>query len=376
MNKIFLFSFFLILLSIDFCYAHNFTKLTPILTLSKGVFESFIYAINNKKIHSFVIDGRGHQDVVCTAGSLEEGAADLEFNAVFDGHGGARYSFVKRRDGDDKIILVSSLNTVANLLSRNSGEGSIYANLAKRVNSFRSGDEESIVSAVKSACNEANGHLTLENVKSAIVKEYIADGWDLDDPDEDRVFDFGSTFTGMVEVNGSGKIIFMNVGDSPVFVIDKQGNVHVSQLHNASNATEVKNWREKKGYFDGSRFYYGDSHYIAVSRDFGWVAEKCKLASAEPDVYCFDKKDIAAVLLMSDGPCDNWNVDFQGYARLYQMPFQERQKRFIGSFIEKLTSEAISNEKNFKEFLEDNQRKSHSKNYDDCALIINNFSGS
>jgi hypothetical protein len=58
------------------------------------------------------------------------------------------------------------------------------------------------------------------------------------------------------------------------------------------------------------------------------------------------------------------------------MPDSEKQKKFIESFIEKLTPEALSDQGSFEKFLKDNQRKSMSGQYDDCSVIIKNFSKS
>ena len=348
---------FLLFLCVDLSYSEGFSGLTTIGCLSDEVLQKFIKVISNTPYFSCVVDGRACQDVIFQESECE-GNSGVVFNAVFDGHS-PRDREVKIVGSEEKLSL-SKLNLVARqLANKNFGKSSIYKNLVNYAPKINLDDEKAVVSAIHSVCKETNNDLTYEHLLSAISS--VCEGASKED------LDFGSTLTGIVEFENSDNVILMNVGDSPAFVIGRNGQISMINLHDANNEGEVERMKNARIPVLFSRYYAG---CLQVSRDFGPVMFECEPFAPIPEVYSVDKNDIVAVLLMSDGPLDNWNVNPEGK----DMTEKEKQIGFITSFIEKLTVDALSSEKSFKGFLQDNQKTKRSGLYDDCAFIIKSYS--
>lgn len=117
------------------------------------------------------------------------------------------------------------------------------------------------------------------------------------------LFESGSTISVAVILESHKKISVAILGDSPVVVLDKNGELHISPEHNIRSNPAEREAVEKRGGIckDGYVFADKDGDGIQLSRILG-DAHLSRIVSREPDVYTIS--DPEWVLLASDGVFD------------------------------------------------------------------------
>lgn len=117
------------------------------------------------------------------------------------------------------------------------------------------------------------------------------------------LFESGSTISVAVILESHKKISVAVLGDSPVVVLDKNGELHVSPEHNIRSNPAEREAVEKRGgiYKDGYVFAEKDGDGIQLSRILG-DSHLSRIVSREPDVYTIFDPQWA--LLASDGIFD------------------------------------------------------------------------
>lgn len=117
------------------------------------------------------------------------------------------------------------------------------------------------------------------------------------------LFESGSTISAAVILESHKKISVAVLGDSPVVVLDKNGELHISPEHNIRSNPAEREAVEKRGgiYEDGYVFADKDHDGIQLSRVLG-DSHLSRIVSREPEVYTID--DPKWALLASDGVFD------------------------------------------------------------------------
>ena len=130
----------------------------------------------------------------------------------------------------------------------------------------------------------------------------------------------GSTASLMINIPWQDKLIFATLGDSPVMVVSKDGQVYKSIDHEPLREEEKRAVESKGGRVQklkhtpiiGNKVYpaleVGKVVYpalagqgrLAVTRAFGDLLASPYI-SAKPDIYIFPKNQVAFVMLASDG---------------------------------------------------------------------------
>ena len=115
----------------------------------------------------------------------------------------------------------------------------------------------------------------------------------------------GSTFSAALLLDNVSKISVAFLGDSPVVVVDKEGEIHVSPEHNVrSNPFEREAAQKRGGIYDGG-YIWNDMGSLGkglqMSRALG-DSYLGKILSREPEIYTIDNPEW--VLVASDGVFD------------------------------------------------------------------------
>jgi len=111
----------------------------------------------------------------------------------------------------------------------------------------------------------------------------------------------GSTFSAVIISDELDLVSVAILGDSPVVVLDAQGELHVSPEHNVrTNLNERIAAQERGGIYEGGYIYFGEGG-LQMSRALGDMY-LAKVLSREPEVYTI--KNPVWVLVASDGLFD------------------------------------------------------------------------
>src|SRR5271154_2493092 len=129
--------------------------------------------------------------------------------------------------------------------------------------------------------------------------------------------DEGSTISIVWIPNVADKVYIGIVGDSPVLVLDKDGNLHVSPMHNArSNPAELEAAKKRGAYFYGGYISaHFSGHGIQMTRVFG-DASLAKIVNREPEVYSVELGKDSVVIVGSDGLFDPAHQDVSTMAQV------------------------------------------------------------
>lgn len=151
-----------------------------------------------------------------------------------------------------------------------------------------------LVPAFKDAIKDSNG-----NIPSALEKTvYKLDAATLN-------MQAGSTLSLAVVSEAEHKVHVAIMGDSPVVIRDKDGNIHISPEHNVGTNEPERQAAIKRGAdFDGT--YLIDRHTgagLQVSRALG-DRKLSHLLHHEPEIYSVDITHDSFVIVASDGVFD------------------------------------------------------------------------
>lgn len=121
----------------------------------------------------------------------------------------------------------------------------------------------------------------------------------------------GSTLSLALVVYAPLQVSVAILGDSPVVVLDKQGELHLSPEHNVRSNLDERRAAEKRGgiYDHGYIFEPIGRNGLQMSRALG-DAHLGKIISREPEIYTIAKP--AWVLVASDGLFDPSHKDTSG----------------------------------------------------------------
>ena len=124
-------------------------------------------------------------------------------------------------------------------------------------------------------------------------------------------FEAGSTASVVLVLESHDKVSAAVLGDSPVVVLDKNGQFHVSPSHNVRTNFEERSAAEKLGgvYLDGYIYIKDGDHGLQLSRVLGDV-NLGEIISRVPEVYSVNEPQW--ILLASDGVFDSTheNTDY------------------------------------------------------------------
>lgn len=114
--------------------------------------------------------------------------------------------------------------------------------------------------------------------------------------------DVGSTLSvAWIRQNRCNEVVVGVLGDSPVIVVDCQGNVVVSPEHNVKNPAERDALLGRGGFCDEHYHYHSHGRGLQLTRALG-DAEFGELVSRVPEVYTV--KDPLYVIVATDGIFD------------------------------------------------------------------------
>lgn len=120
-----------------------------------------------------------------------------------------------------------------------------------------------------------------------------------------EVYSEGSTFSAALLLDNVPKVTVAVLGDSPVVVLDKKGNVHVSPEHNVRSNLEERKAAEQRGGIYINGYIHTDLSDLApglqLSRALG-DSGLGNILSREPDIYTIQNPQW--VLVASDGIFD------------------------------------------------------------------------
>ena len=122
----------------------------------------------------------------------------------------------------------------------------------------------------------------------------------------------GSTLSIACILENHNKAVIAVLGDSPILVLDKHGELHMSPEHNVrSNSNERKAATKRGATYDGGYIYFFDGDHgpqygLQLSRVLG-DAPLAKILSREPKIYTI--VDPKWVLVASDGLLDPSHKD-------------------------------------------------------------------
>jgi len=119
----------------------------------------------------------------------------------------------------------------------------------------------------------------------------------------------GSTLSIALILENQKKVFIAVLGDSPVLVLDKNKELHISPEHNVRSNAKERALVEKRGgvYLDGYVYTPDGEHGLQLSRAFG-DANLGEIISREPDIYTVS--DPEWVLVASDGVFDPGHEHF------------------------------------------------------------------
>lgn len=115
----------------------------------------------------------------------------------------------------------------------------------------------------------------------------------------------GSTFSAALLLDGVSKVWIAVLGDSPVAVLDKDGNIHISPEHNVRSNLEERKAAEKRGGIYANGYIWTDMSDLAKGLQMGRALGDShfgNILSREPDIYTIDNP--RWVLVASDGVFD------------------------------------------------------------------------
>jgi len=115
----------------------------------------------------------------------------------------------------------------------------------------------------------------------------------------------GSTFSAALLLDNTSKVSIAILGDSPVVVFDKEGNIHVSPEHNVRSNLKERKAAEQRGGIYADGYIWADMSSLAYGLQMGRAlgdSHLGKILSREPDIYTIDNP--RWVLVASDGVFD------------------------------------------------------------------------
>lgn len=138
--------------------------------------------------------------------------------------------------------------------------------------------------------------LSVEFAISAIFKDLDAATSSMHD---------GSTISLVFIPTAADEVHVAVLGDSPVIILDAEGHVDVSPMHNArSNAAERDAAQARGAFFDGNYIFASwGSHGIQMTRSLG-DADLAKILNRVPEVYTRKINSESFVLVATDGLLD------------------------------------------------------------------------
>jgi serine/threonine protein phosphatase PrpC len=116
-------------------------------------------------------------------------------------------------------------------------------------------------------------------------------------------FRAGSTFSAALILENHKKVSIAVLGDSPVIVLDQDGQLHISPEHNVRSNLKERKAAQKRGgiYRDGYIFTHDETRGLQMSRALG-NAHLNEILLREPDVYTITNPQW--ILVASDGVFD------------------------------------------------------------------------
>lgn len=115
----------------------------------------------------------------------------------------------------------------------------------------------------------------------------------------------GSTFSAVLLLDNNPKISVAVLGDSPVIVLDQDGNMHVSPEHNVRSNPKERKAAEQRGGIYMKGYIWNDLGSLGRGLQMGRALGDSylgKILSREPDVYTIQNPQWA--LVASDGVFD------------------------------------------------------------------------
>jgi serine/threonine protein phosphatase PrpC len=115
----------------------------------------------------------------------------------------------------------------------------------------------------------------------------------------------GSTFSAVLLLDNVPKVTVAVLGDSPVVVLDKKGNIHVSPEHNVRSNLEERKAAEQRGGIYSRGYIWNDLGSLGQGLQMGRALGDSGLGSIlsrEPDIYTIQNPEW--VLVASDGVFD------------------------------------------------------------------------
>jgi serine/threonine protein phosphatase PrpC len=243
----------------------------------------------------------------------------------------------------------------ANFLSSTKNEKSIFKQIEKTIlqpplsgiwqcfgRQYSPISDEEINTSIKSSCEIAETH----------IKE-----------SSDQYGEGGSTLSALLDAKNNPNIFVWNVGSSPIYVIKRNGDVLINVPHSKDNNDERE--RLKKIGVDYSEnmnaFYFPPiKEYLQLSRNFSPWVNSVPSMEPLPNVSQFPKNDILAVVMGTDGACDDW---------IYA-PQNNDATGFITDFSQSLINnpEVLKSDKNLKKLLQ--SKTWEDTQADDRTLIV------
>lgn len=119
----------------------------------------------------------------------------------------------------------------------------------------------------------------------------------------------GSTISAICIADDKRSVSIAVLGDSPVFVLDKEGELHVSPEHNVRSNLDECNAAEDRGglYVSGYIYSSPEEKGLQLSRALGNV-KLGKVVSHEPEIYTI--KNPRSIVVASDGLIDPGHSGF------------------------------------------------------------------
>ncbi|MCY4045443.1 MAG: hypothetical protein OXE99_10210 [Cellvibrionales bacterium] len=123
---------------------------------------------------------------------------------------------------------------------------------------------------------------------------------------EPDIGDGGTTLSAGVDLANDDNAMFLNVGDSPIIIVTKEGEVLTNQLQDQFNEAEIARVKSAGvSCYSGIGYLYYP-YRLQPSRDFGKTSRLHSAAKPFPYVYLYPKDQIAFTMILSDGLSDAW----------------------------------------------------------------------
>lgn len=121
--------------------------------------------------------------------------------------------------------------------------------------------------------------------------------------EETREMSSGSTISVVYVSEGQNMAWVAVLGDSPVIIVDKNGNANISPAHNArSNIRERNRAIDHGGRYEDGYIWYGDKG-LQLTRALGDI-HLTKILNRRPEIYSVELGPESVIVVASDGLID------------------------------------------------------------------------